>query len=152
MRHPEDFTGTFGVMNTGMSLVVILYTAMGFFGYLKYGSDIQSSITLNFVSQGALGEVIKGMFAVSIFLSYGLQLYVPVKIIWPWIKEKFSLTSKYPERQLIFMEWGLRTVFVFFTCKFISNNPRVNTYENQEYEVMSNTTVPHLYDGVDVST
>ncbi|XP_003743310.1 proton-coupled amino acid transporter-like protein CG1139 [Galendromus occidentalis] len=115
MRHPEDFAGTFGVMNTGMSLVVLLYTAMGFFGYLKYGNDIQDSITLNFKSQGALGEAIKGMFAVSIFLSYGLQLYVPIKIIWPWIKEKLSLSSRYPERQLVYMEWGLRTLFVFFT-------------------------------------
>ena len=135
MRHPEDFAGIFGVMNTGMSLVVILYTAMGFFGYLKYGTDIQSSITLNF-TEGALGEVIKGMFAVSIFLSYGLQLYVPIKIIWPWLKEKFSLTSRYPEQKLVFMEWGLRTLFVFFTCKLTLEHNGISRARRHSFDVI----------------
>lgn len=47
MQTPQNFIGCPGVLNIGMSVVVILYTAVGFFGYLKYGDATQGSITLN---------------------------------------------------------------------------------------------------------
>ena len=48
MKTPEDFGGLTGVLNTGMVIVACLYTAVGFFGYLRYGDHMkQGSITLN---------------------------------------------------------------------------------------------------------
>ena len=47
MNRPQDFGGFTGVLNTGMMIVTLLYFAMGFYGYLKYGDDIKGSITLN---------------------------------------------------------------------------------------------------------
>ena len=47
MRRPKDMLGINGVLNTSMALVLALYVAMGFYGYLKYGEDIEASITLN---------------------------------------------------------------------------------------------------------
>lgn len=47
MKTPQDFGGWTGVLNTGMVVVASLYTAVGFFGYLKYGEDVKGSITLN---------------------------------------------------------------------------------------------------------
>lgn len=47
MKNPQDFGGWNGVLNTGMVIVACLYTAIGFFGYLKYGDTVQGSITLN---------------------------------------------------------------------------------------------------------
>ena len=47
MKTPQDFPGLTGVLNTGMSIVVILYTAVGFYGYLKFGDVVAGSITLN---------------------------------------------------------------------------------------------------------
>lgn len=47
MKTPEAFGGKTGVLNTGMVIVACLYTAVGFFGYLKYGDAVQGSITLN---------------------------------------------------------------------------------------------------------
>lgn len=48
MKTPQDFGGWRGVLNTGMVIVACLYTAMGFFGYLKYGDAVAiGSITLN---------------------------------------------------------------------------------------------------------
>lgn len=47
MRTPEDLVGTFGVLNVGMVIVACLYTAVGFFGYLKYGDQVSGSITLD---------------------------------------------------------------------------------------------------------
>lgn len=47
MRTPKSFGGSTGVLNRSMIFIVFLYVGMGFFGYLKYGSSIKGSITLN---------------------------------------------------------------------------------------------------------
>ena len=47
MKRPQDFGGYSGVMNLGMVTVTCLYTATGFYGYLKYGDDAKGSVTLN---------------------------------------------------------------------------------------------------------
>ena len=47
MLTPKSFGGTYGVLNKGMTVIVILYVFVGFFGYVKYGSDAKGSITLN---------------------------------------------------------------------------------------------------------
>lgn len=47
MKTPDAFGGYTGVLTTGMTIVTALYTAVGFYGYLKYGNDVEASITLN---------------------------------------------------------------------------------------------------------
>ena len=47
MQTQEAFSPLTGILNTGMSLVAIMYFSVGFFGYVKYGHDAASSITLN---------------------------------------------------------------------------------------------------------
>lgn len=47
MKNPEAFGGLTGVLNTGMVIVTILYTSIGFFGYLCFGNNVKGSITLN---------------------------------------------------------------------------------------------------------
>ena len=47
MRTPEDFGGLSGVLNTAMVIVAVMFLAVGFYGYLKFGDDILGSITLN---------------------------------------------------------------------------------------------------------
>lgn len=47
MKTPASFGGITGVLNTGMSIVLSMYVAIGFFGYVKYGEQAKGSITLN---------------------------------------------------------------------------------------------------------
>lgn len=47
MTKPQQFLGCPGVLNIAMSVVVVLYAFVGFFGYLKYGEDSRGSLTLN---------------------------------------------------------------------------------------------------------
>lgn len=47
MLTPREFTRPFGVLNSGCILVLALYLAVGFYGYLRFGNDIADSITLN---------------------------------------------------------------------------------------------------------
>lgn len=47
MTTPQNFGGYCGVLNIGMIVIVILYILMGFFGYIKYGSEAGGSVTFN---------------------------------------------------------------------------------------------------------
>jgi len=47
MRTPEVLGGWFGVLDLGMTIVMVLYAAVGFYGYLRFGEAVQGSITLN---------------------------------------------------------------------------------------------------------
>lgn len=47
MKSPKAFVGLTGVLNQAMSILVVLYVAIGLFGYLKYGNEISDSIILN---------------------------------------------------------------------------------------------------------
>ncbi|VVD00350.1 unnamed protein product [Leptidea sinapis] len=109
MKTPQDFGGWTGVLNTGMVIVAALYTAIGFFGYLKYGDHILGSITLN-LPNDALAQSVRAVMAVAIFLSYGLQFYVPMNIVWPFIKSKLS-----NEKALQYGEAVTRFVLISFT-------------------------------------
>lgn len=50
MREKSRFATLSGVLNTSMMLVAIMYFSIGFFGYMKYGTDSAASITLNLPS------------------------------------------------------------------------------------------------------
>lgn len=42
-----DFSRRRGLLSLGMTIVIALYIAIGFLGYLKYGDHVLGSITLN---------------------------------------------------------------------------------------------------------
>ncbi|XP_061388578.1 proton-coupled amino acid transporter-like protein CG1139, partial [Musca vetustissima] len=90
MKTPEDFGGMTGVLNTSMVIVACLYTAVGFFGYLKYGDGVKGSITLNLPQDEILSQLVRIAMAVAIFFSYSLQFYVPVNVVEPIIQNQFD--------------------------------------------------------------
>lgn len=47
MKTPQSFGGYYGVLNIGMTAIVILYIIIGFFGYVKYGPEAGGSVTFN---------------------------------------------------------------------------------------------------------
>ncbi|KAK9508555.1 hypothetical protein O3M35_006089 [Rhynocoris fuscipes] len=89
MQNPNHFLGCPGVLNIAMSVVVLLYGAVGFFGYVKYGDITEGSITLN-LPPTALAESVKILVALSILFTYGLQFSVPSEIMWKLIGHKIS--------------------------------------------------------------
>ncbi|XP_067126256.1 proton-coupled amino acid transporter 1-like isoform X1 [Centruroides vittatus] len=114
MKTPEDFGGWTGVLNTGMVLVACLYTAIGFYGYLKFGPQVDGNIA-NSLEHTPFNEVVRLLFAIAIFLSYALQMYVPLQIIWPWLKEKASLERRYSPKTVNIIEYCFRAFLVICT-------------------------------------
>lgn len=105
MKTPRSFLGIFGVLNVGMGGVTIVYILLGFVGYLKYGKDTQSSITLNLPTEDAAAQVAKVCISLAVFCTYGLQFFVCLEIAWTKIQENF-------EKATIYHNYVLRTVLV----------------------------------------
>jgi proton-coupled amino acid transporter len=47
MKYPDKFNSPFGVLNVGNVIVTLLLLIVGFIGYLKYGEEVEGSLTLN---------------------------------------------------------------------------------------------------------
>lgn len=90
MKNPHHFLSCPSVLNITMTIVVSLYTVLGVFGYLKYVEDIKGSITLNIPTEDILGQAVKLLIALAVLFTYGLQLFVPMDIMWRAVKEKCS--------------------------------------------------------------
>ncbi|KAF2878967.1 hypothetical protein ILUMI_27206 [Ignelater luminosus] len=111
MQSPKSFGGSFGVLNVAMFFITFLYVGMGFLGYWRYGEGTKASVTLNFPPEDVLAKIVQGLYSLAIFISYGLQGYVPVDILWnTYLAHRFS-DSKYPK----LWEYLLRAVTVFVT-------------------------------------
>uniref|UniRef100_A0A1A9UHH1 Amino acid transporter transmembrane domain-containing protein n=1 Tax=Glossina austeni TaxID=7395 RepID=A0A1A9UHH1_GLOAU len=90
MKKPQHFLGCPGVLNTAMLTVVALYAIIGFFGYIRFGSEVRGSITLNLPYGAPLADAAKLLMALAILFTYGLQFYIPNDILWSKIKHKFD--------------------------------------------------------------
>lgn len=54
------------------------------------------------------------MFAVAIFISYGLQCYVPVDVVWNgYLKPRLEAAGS---QRLLLWEYGLRLFLCLLTC------------------------------------
>ncbi|GFN78053.1 proton-coupled amino acid transporter 4-like [Plakobranchus ocellatus] len=102
MKKPEEFGGWDGVLNLGMVFVIAMYSAIGFYGYLKFGDLAEGSITLNLPEDTWLYLSVKLMFAMAIYISYNIQFYVAIKIIWPKMRRFFSSKSAHKKGEYFF--------------------------------------------------
>ncbi|XP_055841086.1 proton-coupled amino acid transporter-like protein CG1139 [Episyrphus balteatus] len=111
MKTPKAFGGSCGVLNNSMFLIVFLYVGMGLFGYLKYGAEVEGSITLNLPDKEILAQCVKGLLAFAIFITHGLACYVAIDITWnDYVAKKLG-----PQRKKLFWEYFVRTAIVLVT-------------------------------------
>lgn len=126
MKTPASFGGYYGVLNQGMFVIVIMYVIMGFLGYVKYGADALGSVTLNLPKTDVLAQSVNAIFAVAIFISYGLQCYVPVEIIWTrYLVQHLQAAS--PSKKLV-VEYVMRVSVVLVTFVLAVLVPRLELF------------------------
>lgn len=89
MRHPKHFLGYSGVFATAMYFVISISVVVGFTGYVKFGDDVQGSITLN-LPNDILAETVKILVAIAILFTYGLQVIAAAQVIWKGVKPHIS--------------------------------------------------------------
>lgn len=116
MKEPKSFGNACGVLNIGMFSIITLYIGMGLFGYLRYGSAVEGSITFsisNGTSDVVPAKIAQILLAISIFFTHALQCYVAIDI--SWNEYIFPRMSKV--RRTVIWEYVLRTSIVLVTCK-----------------------------------
>lgn len=82
MAKPKDFRRPFGVLNIGIATIAIIYIFVAGIGFWRYGNNIKSSITLNFPTNDPLGQSIRVLYSLAIFVSYSINLFVIIQIFW----------------------------------------------------------------------
>ncbi|KAF4527238.1 hypothetical protein B566_EDAN016111 [Ephemera danica] len=113
MIKPTHFTGCFRVLNTSMTIIVCIYAFLGFFGYLKYGSEIKGSISLNLPEEDPLAQTAQIALGVAVAFTYPLQFYCGMNFTWPTVKE--FLEKRKPSLSGLTGEYIYRVVLVFIT-------------------------------------
>ncbi|CAG9782190.1 unnamed protein product [Diatraea saccharalis] len=85
MKTPKSFGGPCGVLNVGMSIIVLL---------------LASSVII--------------MFAIAIFISYGLHCYVPVEVVWKgYMLPRLEASGS---QRITLWEYALRIGLCLLTC------------------------------------
>ncbi|KAL4135762.1 hypothetical protein QTP88_007352 [Uroleucon formosanum] len=89
MSRPLELVGPPSyTLHRAMVVIVTMNSALGLFGYLRYGDRCEGSISLNLPQDNRLSEVIKIMIALGILLTYGLQLTVTTDLAWQGLRSK----------------------------------------------------------------
>ncbi|XP_024881850.1 proton-coupled amino acid transporter-like protein CG1139 [Temnothorax curvispinosus] len=123
MKTPKYFMKPFGVLNVAMSIIVAMYTALGFFGYIRYGEKIEGSITLNLPDE-KLGIAVQILLAIAIFFTHPIQCYVAIDIVWN------EYISQYLEkyRFKLLCEYVIRTVIILITFALAISIPELDLF------------------------
>nr|XP_023028365.1 proton-coupled amino acid transporter-like protein pathetic [Leptinotarsa decemlineata] len=90
MGKPQHFIGLCGVLNQGMSGVTLVYIIVGFFGYLKYGSAIEGSVTLNLPIEDYATQAVNVLVGIAAFCTFGLQFTVCTDLTWGALKKRYE--------------------------------------------------------------
>ncbi|KAM0733201.1 Proton-coupled amino acid transporter-like protein [Formica fusca] len=124
MKTPRSFMKPFGVLNIAMSIIVTMYATLGFFGYIRFGKEIDGSITLNLPHEEPLGIAVQILLAIAIFFTHPIQCYVAIDISW---NEYISpLLEKY--RYKLLWEYVVRTVIILITFGLAVTVPELDLF------------------------
>ncbi|CAG9558030.1 unnamed protein product [Danaus chrysippus] len=126
MKTPKSFGTPCGVMNTGMFIIVLLYVAVGALGYVFCVDKCSDSITLDLPQNSPLATSAIIMFAVAIFISYGLHCYVPVEVLWKgYVLPRVERSAPNKTR---FYEYALRVSLCLLTFVLAVAVPRLGLF------------------------
>ncbi|KAI0978282.1 hypothetical protein GJ496_004716 [Pomphorhynchus laevis] len=98
------FTHYFGVLNTSVSICSIIFFTVGFYGFVRFGINVKTSIALNLPSD-ALYICTKALFVIAVFFTYPLQFYLPCSILWPRIQRRFLYEFSEERKQILELVW-----------------------------------------------
>ncbi|XP_042231441.1 proton-coupled amino acid transporter-like protein pathetic [Homarus americanus] len=134
MKTPQAFGGWTGVLNTAMVIVVCFYAGVGFFGYLRYGSFVQGSITLNLPPSEPLSQTVKILMALAVYMTYPLQMYVPYEVLRPTVTRRFTT-----HKGKMVAEYIFRSCMVFLTFVLAAAIPNIGLFISLVGAVSSST-------------
>ncbi|CAK9809795.1 Proton-coupled amino acid transporter-like protein CG1139 [Anthophora plagiata] len=124
MKNPRTFIRPVGVLNAGMGLIVLLYTCLGFFGYIRYGSAIEGSITFSLNEPKYLAKTVQVLLAIAIFFTHPIQCYVAIDIAW----NEYIAPNLEKNSHKLLWEYVVRTSLVLLTFLLAVAIPQLDLF------------------------
>ncbi|XP_050421944.1 proton-coupled amino acid transporter 2-like [Adelges cooleyi] len=90
IKYDKSFTSSFGVLNLGMLAVMLLNVPLGMTGYMKWGDDVKSSLTLNLPYDDKITQFVILMMILGIACSYALQFYPAAIIVYSEVEQSYG--------------------------------------------------------------
>ncbi|CDW52144.1 Aa trans domain containing protein [Trichuris trichiura] len=122
-RTPGNLLKWNGVINVSYVIITAISSAVGFYGYIKYGSEIRGSITLNLPQSEPLAQAVKIMTAITIILSFPIQFYSATEVL----IELMNKRVKSPKKAFL-MEYAIRYLVVVVIFAFAVLIPRLGLF------------------------
>lgn len=97
MKKPQQFLGFPSILLIAMIAVVVMYTVLGFLGFVRFGAAIKASITLNLPTDEWPAVVGQCLIGVAILFTFGLQFFVPMEILLKKIENKIAKSRNIKE-------------------------------------------------------
>lgn len=82
MLNPKHFLSGKRIFPRTLAVVITMYLCVGLLGYLKYGEQVRDTVVASLPQDQWLSLFIKFVFALCIYGTYPLQMYVALEIIW----------------------------------------------------------------------
>lgn len=112
MVKPNDFRKRFGVLNIGMSIITTVYIFIASIGYWRYGDTVLSSITRNFKTNPTLGQCVRILYSLAIFVSYPINMHVVFNIFKDDIEKRVGHLSEFKK---LLVDYFHRLAWVILT-------------------------------------
>lgn len=113
--HNRNLMSTrWGVLNVSISIATVFYLGVGSLGYLRFGDTVERTITLNMPGDQPLFFIAAPLYAVAIFISYGVFFYLIAVIV----IESLYLSPSITERPnvMLAIDAIIRVSFVLLIC------------------------------------
>uniref|UniRef100_A0A1B0BN92 Amino acid transporter transmembrane domain-containing protein n=1 Tax=Glossina palpalis gambiensis TaxID=67801 RepID=A0A1B0BN92_9MUSC len=123
MANPNDYLGCTGILSLASLFTLIVYAGFGFVGYWRFGCQAYGSITLNMPSDMLISRLAKLLLALAIFLTYGLQGYVVVDVLW-----HYYLEDMFDEEYRQILEYNTRCAIVLSTVLVAVFSPDISIF------------------------
>ena len=103
-----------GVLNVSLLIATIFYLSVGSLGYLRFGDTVERTITFNMPSDQPIFYIAAPLYAVAIFISYGLFFYLIAVVV----IESLCLSDTITESPnvMLAIDALIRVVFVLLIC------------------------------------
>ncbi|GJQ67744.1 hypothetical protein Trydic_g16552 [Trypoxylus dichotomus] len=124
MKNPKNFGGWFGVYNRSIAIIMSVTISLAFLGFWKFGEDTKPSIVLNFPPRAALTQTVNLLYSFAIYISFALNSYVPVKLLW----ETYLLSLVKDSTYIITWEYLLRLMVVTMSIFFAATLPMLGLF------------------------
>lgn len=103
-----------GVLNVSILIATVFYLGVGSLGYLRFGDTVERTITLNMPSDKPIFYIAAPLYAIAIFISYGLFFYL-IGVI---VIECLALSPTLSEKPYLMtaVDAVMRISFVLLIC------------------------------------